>query len=128
MAKTAVNFTGMIPEIGDSFESATQNTTGSFDGIDTKIGIIDVDITNINNEVDTIDTSLSGHISNTSNPHSVTKSQIGLGNSDNTSDLTKMTVVTFSDLKLSDRIYKCQCGYVEDRDLNASYNIRDWNN
>ena len=33
-----------------------------------------------------------------------------------------------SDLKLSDRIYKCQCGYVEDRDLNASYNIRDWNN
>ena len=33
-----------------------------------------------------------------------------------------------SDLKLSDRIYKCQCGYVEDRDLNASFNIRDWNN
>lgn len=33
-----------------------------------------------------------------------------------------------SDLKLSDRVYKCQCGYIEDRDLNASYNIRDWNN
>ena len=33
-----------------------------------------------------------------------------------------------SDLKLSDRMYKCQCGYIEDRDLNASYNIRDWNN
>lgn len=29
------------------------------------------------------------------------------------------------DLKLSDRIYKCDCGYVEDRDLNASFNIRD---
>lgn len=28
-------------------------------------------------------------------------------------------------LKLSDRIYKCDCGYTEDRDLNASYNIRD---
>ena len=29
------------------------------------------------------------------------------------------------DLKLSDRIYKCNCGYVEDRDLNASLNLRD---
>ena len=29
------------------------------------------------------------------------------------------------DLKLSDRIYKCSCGYVEDRDLNASFNLRD---
>jgi len=29
------------------------------------------------------------------------------------------------DLKLSDRIYKCNCGYVEDRDLNAALNLRD---
>lgn len=29
------------------------------------------------------------------------------------------------DLKLSDRIYKCGCGYEEDRDLNASFNLRD---
>ena len=29
------------------------------------------------------------------------------------------------DLKLSDRIYKCACGYVEDRDFNASLNLRD---
>ena len=29
------------------------------------------------------------------------------------------------DLKLSDRIYKCDCGYVEDRDRNASLNLRD---
>ena len=28
-------------------------------------------------------------------------------------------------LKLSDRIYKCECGYIEDRDFNASLNIRD---
>jgi transposase, IS605 orfB family len=27
------------------------------------------------------------------------------------------------DLKLSDRIYRCNCGYVEDRDFNASLNI-----
>ena len=30
-----------------------------------------------------------------------------------------------SDLKLSDRIYKCDCGYEEDRDYNASLNLRD---
>ena len=29
------------------------------------------------------------------------------------------------DLKLSDRIYKCVCGYIEDRDFNASLNLRD---
>ena len=30
------------------------------------------------------------------------------------------------DLKLKDRVYKCnECGYTEDRDLNASFNLRD---
>lgn len=30
-----------------------------------------------------------------------------------------------SDLKLSDRLFVCSCGYRKDRDLNASYNLRD---
>lgn len=29
------------------------------------------------------------------------------------------------DLRLSDRIYRCDCGYVEDRDFNAALNLRD---
>ena len=29
------------------------------------------------------------------------------------------------DLKLSDRIYRCPCGYVENRDFNAALNLRD---
>lgn len=29
------------------------------------------------------------------------------------------------DLKLSDRVYKCACGYTEDRDFNAALNLRD---
>jgi putative transposase len=29
------------------------------------------------------------------------------------------------DLKLSDRIYRCNCGYTNDRDLNAALNLRD---
>ena len=28
-------------------------------------------------------------------------------------------------MKLSDRVYKCECGYIEDRDYNASLNLRD---
>ena len=39
--------------------------------------------------IDDIYGSLVSHSSNTSNPHSVTKSQVGLGNVDNTSDLSK---------------------------------------
>ena len=30
-----------------------------------------------------------------------------------------------SDLKLSDRVYVCDCGYTMDRDVNASLNLRD---
>ena len=29
------------------------------------------------------------------------------------------------DLKLSNRVYQCSCGYCEDRDLNAALNLRD---
>ena len=29
------------------------------------------------------------------------------------------------DLKLSDRIFQCDCGYIEDRDFNAAFNLRD---
>lgn len=29
------------------------------------------------------------------------------------------------DLRLSDRIYRCSCGYIEDRDLNAALNLKD---
>ena len=76
MAKNAVNYTGLIPEVGDSFESATTNTTGNFEGIDTKIGVIDGNITDINNDI---------------------------SNVDNTSDVTKMTTSTFSGLNTTDK-------------------------
>lgn len=39
--------------------------------------------------ITTIKNNLSSHTSNTSNPHRVTKSQVGLGNVDNTSDINK---------------------------------------
>lgn len=46
----------------------------------------------IDNKMYSIETSTSlfeSHVTNTSNPHQVTKSQVGLGNVDNTSDLNK---------------------------------------
>jgi len=30
------------------------------------------------------------------------------------------------DLKLSDRTYKCSCGFICDRDKNASYNLANY--
>lgn len=43
----------------------------------------------LKNRVSNVETGLSGHEDNTSNPHGVTKAQVGLGNVDNTSDLNK---------------------------------------
>lgn len=40
-------------------------------------------------KISTNETTINDHIANTSNPHSVTKEQIGLSNVDNTSDLSK---------------------------------------
>ncbi len=47
----------------------------------------DIDTTNTN--VGTVSSDLSTHISDTANPHSVTATQVGLGDVDNTSDLDK---------------------------------------
>ena len=41
------------------------------------------------NDISTNKGTMDGHIANTSNPHNVTKNQLGLGNVDNTSDLNK---------------------------------------
>lgn len=48
------------------------------------------EIVTLINSVDTTnDTAFGAHVANTSNPHSVTKAQVGLGNVDNTSDADK---------------------------------------
>ena len=48
------------------------------------------EIVSLINSIDTEnDSALGGHVSNTNNPHSVTKAQVGLGSVDNTSDAAK---------------------------------------
>ena len=48
-----------------------------------------VDNTPLNQNFDSIDAALAGHVADTDNPHQTTKEQVGLGNVDNTSDADK---------------------------------------
>ena len=85
---------------GFTTETAPAATTPSTAStvINTPSGnLTSIDVQSALNELQTdIDTrattlALSSHESNTSNPHSVTKAQVGLGNVDNTSDMNKPT-------------------------------------
>lgn len=57
-----------------------------FDSLDAEL---EEKFNDINDDIDDVDSKIDTHISNNSNPHSVTKSQVGLGNVDNTSDINK---------------------------------------
>lgn len=54
-----------------------------------KISAVDLKANNAQEGVSSVNTLLAGHTSNKSNPHGVTKDQVGLGNVDNTSDMAK---------------------------------------
>ena len=56
---------------------------------ETNANSISEEITRATNAENTLTTNLSSHISDKSNPHGVTKAQIGLGDVDNTSDANK---------------------------------------
>ena len=61
----------------------TKFTQSQIDAINSGITNVLVD------KISTNETAINNHIANKNNPHEVTKSQIGLGNVDNTSDLSK---------------------------------------
>ena len=94
------NLVSAINEVdlhSDSTSSDLANEIARATGVEGSLSNLTTDAKNnlvsAINEVDlhsdTNSTNLSNHIGNTSNPHSVTKAQIGLGNVDNTSDLDK---------------------------------------
>lgn len=66
---------------------------GEVDTIKTDVGEIEANLSNYQTEVSEqfteIDTTINDHITDTDNPHEVTKEQVGLENVDNTSDLDK---------------------------------------
>ena len=96
------NYVYALPNIDSAFDS---NSTRPLQNkvITDKFFNIDVDITNLKtttneqafditsntNNIASTNTKINNHIANKNNPHSVTKSQIGLGNVDNTSDKQK---------------------------------------
>lgn len=61
--------------------------------------------TSLNESITSVQNSLDTHKSDTNNPHEVTKTQIGLGNVDNTSDLDK-PVSTATQTKLDTKVDK----------------------
>ena len=61
--------------VSSNFTTLSDSITNNYNTLDSLIGGVDDKIDN--------------HIANTANPHSVTKTQVGLGNVDNTSDLDK---------------------------------------
>lgn len=67
---------------------------------------VDGQITTVNGTISSLNTTVSAHIANTSNPHSVTKTQVGLGSVDNVQQLpmsyldTSGTLAANSDTKV----------------------------
>lgn len=69
--------------------SATRSQAGLMSSSDkTKLDGLK-DQAGITSDIDAVQTNLETHINNKSNPHEVTKDQVGLGNVDNTSDANK---------------------------------------
>lgn len=62
-----------------------------------------VDNTPLNQNFDSIDAAIAGHVADTTNPHQTTKEQVGLGNVDNTSDADK-PISTAMQAALADKI------------------------
>lgn len=78
---TTVNnlISSLRTELKNYIDTAISNLNGS----------VNTQITQINADISDLQTDLSSHVNNKSNPHSVTKAQVGLGNVDNTSDVNK---------------------------------------
>lgn len=74
--------TGLANEITNRTNAINSLRTELKTYIDEAVGNTDTDLT-------ALETKVNQHIANKSNPHAVTKTQVGLGNADNTSDANK---------------------------------------
>lgn len=82
------------------------------------------EINRIDSNVTTVATDLSNHVKDKTNPHQVTKDQVGLGNVDNTSDLAKpISVAQQNEFNRIDRELDKKAAQA---DLNS--HIQDYNN
>src|SRR6187455_721153 len=84
------------------------------DLLDPQKNVNAADMNQIKTTVNANDTSFSSHTGNTSNPHSVTKTQVGLGNVDNTSDATKnAATATLTNKTLTSPVINSPTGLVK---------------
>lgn len=67
--------------------------------------LVNYDDTEVKEDISDIETSLNSHKSDTTNPHQVTKTQVGLGNVDNTSDANK-PISTATQAALNNKVNK----------------------
>lgn len=89
--KYQTHFTSTNSDSEDShtINAATTSQAGVMSSADkTKLNSLK-DQAGITSDIDAVQTNLETHINNKSNPHEVTKDQVGLGNVDNTSDANK---------------------------------------
>lgn len=78
-----------VSQIGTNTSDISNLKNEKVDKIDGK-GLSTNDFTDVyKDQISTNQTNISSHVGNKNNPHEVTKSQVGLGNVDNTSDLNK---------------------------------------
>ena len=86
LANTASSDLAAETSARESADSALDSRLTSAEG---RLTSAEGDIDTLQSDLDTAEASLSGHIADSNNPHSVTKAQVGLGNVDNTSDANK---------------------------------------
>lgn len=87
--QTHLTSTNSDSENSHTINAATTSRAGVMSSADkTKLNGLK-DQAGITSDIDAVQTNLETHINNKSNPHKVTKDQVGLGNVDNTSDANK---------------------------------------
>lgn len=90
------NYTELDGKITDESDARTQADADLQSNIDDIADDLSIETDNrqtadadLQDNIDTVDGKIDTHIADKTNPHEVTKAQIGLGNVDNTSDLNK---------------------------------------
>lgn len=79
-------------------------------------------VEDLNSNFDAIDTAVGDHVADTANPHAVTKSQVGLGNVDNTADANK-NVLSATKLATARTVTIGSSGKTFDGSGNVSYSL-----
>lgn len=80
----------LLNQVDDLYHTVAQNAIGVSDNpAEEQMSVVAYSAEKVNSLIESLSTLLSGHTSDSNNPHMVTKEQIGLGNVDNTSDAEK---------------------------------------